>query len=155
MKAQQPPPLAGKIFNHINHCCCLKNMACYSCYKLPESGLSAFNAMDKTKSTWRTDNMRTRLTLLLLSSLLVMPALQAQNLAIPGHTATDQVQPMPKRGSNMNAVIVEFGQPDERYGPIGEPPITEWVYGTFRVYFENDIVLHSIDLNTLVFPDQQ
>ena len=99
--------------------------------------------------------MHAGLKYLLLSSLFVMPALQAEGLAIPGHTQTDQVQIMPRRGVDMNAVIVEFGQPEERYGPVGEPPITEWVYGSFRVYFENETVLHSIDLNTLVFPQQQ
>ncbi len=88
--------------------------------------------------------MRTGLKFLLLSSLFAMPALQAQDLAIPGHTQTDQVQVMPRRGANMNAVIIEFGQPEERYGPVGEPPISEWVYGSFRVYFENETVLHSI-----------
>lgn len=99
--------------------------------------------------------MHTGLKYLLLSSLFVMPALQAEGLAIPGHTQTDQVQVMPRRGADMNTVIVEFGQPEERYGPVGEPPITEWAYGSFRVYFENETVLHSIDMNTLVFPQQQ
>ena len=111
--------------------------------------------MDKHDNAWRTDNMRTGLKILLLTSLFVMPALQAESLSIPGHTLTDQVQVMPRRGSNMNAVVVEFGQPEERYGPVGEPPISEWVYGSFRVYFENEIVLHSIDMNTLIFPQQQ
>jgi len=111
--------------------------------------------MDKPKNAWRTDNMRTGLKFLLLSSLLVMPALQAGSLTIPGHTQTDQIQNMPRRGTKMNAVIVEFGEPSERYGPVGEPPISEWVYGSFRVYFENETVLHSIDMNTLIFPRQQ
>lgn len=96
--------------------------------------------------------MRSELKLLAIASLLIAPALQAQSLTIPGHAESDQRQVMPRRGIDMNAVIVEFGQPDERYGPIGEPPITEWVYGGFRVYFEHDLVLHSIDLSTLVFP---
>lgn len=96
--------------------------------------------------------MRSGLYSLAIASLLAVPALQAQDLAIPGHTQSDQIQVMPRRGIDMNAVIVEFGQPDERYGPIGEPPITEWVYGGFRVYFEHETVLHSIDLNTLILP---
>ena len=90
--------------------------------------------------------------LLILASLLVAPALQAGSLAIPGHSETDEVQVMPRRGINMDAVIDEFGQPDERFGPVGEPPIAEWVYGGFRVYFEHETVLHSINLNTLIFP---
>lgn len=96
--------------------------------------------------------MLSRHYFLILASLLVTPVLQAQNLAIPGHSETDEVQVMPRRGINMDAVIEEFGQPDERFGPVGEPPITEWVYGGFRVYFEHQTVLHSINLNTLIFP---
>ena len=90
--------------------------------------------------------------LLVIAGLLVAPTLQADNLTIPGHIPSDKQQVMPRRGIDMNAVIAEFGQPDERYGPIGEPPITEWVYGNFRVYFEHDLVLHSIDLTTLILP---
>ncbi len=96
--------------------------------------------------------MPSELTLLAIAGLLLAPGLQAQNLTIPGHVKSDQQQIMPRRGIDMNAVIVEFGQPDERYGPIGDPPITEWVYDGFRVYFENDLVLHSIDITTLIMP---
>ena len=52
------------------------------------------------------------------------------------------------------SVLDEFGEPDNRFGPVGEPPITEWVYGSFRVYFEDQTVLHSIDLNTIIMPKQ-
>jgi len=52
----------------------------------------------------------------------------------------------------MDDVLEQYGEPDDRYGPVGEPAISEWVYGTFRVYFEDNIVLHSIDLNTIIMP---
>ena len=97
--------------------------------------------------------MRTGLYLLLVSlSLVSQPALSGDQLTIPGHVADGHTQVMPKRGISMEAVLSEFGEPDERFGPVGEPPITEWVYGSFRVYFEYEIVLHSIDLNTLIMP---
>ena len=97
--------------------------------------------------------MRTAIYLLLLGSGLVLnPAMAGDQLTIPGHVATTDKQVMPKRGLSMDDVLTEFGEPDERFGPIGEPPITEWVYGSFRVYFEHQIVLHSIDLNTLIMP---
>jgi hypothetical protein len=83
------------------------------------------------------ENMRTGLYLLLLGcSLILQPASAGDELVIPG----------------MDEVLGEFGEPDERFGPVGEPPITEWVYGSFRVYFEHHIVLHTIDLNTLIMP---
>ena len=90
--------------------------------------------------------------ILLGFGLFLQPAGAGDNLTIPGHVATSQTQPMPRRGINMEEVLERFGEPRERHGPVGEPPITEWVYDSFRVYFERDIVLHSIDLNTLVMP---
>ncbi len=97
--------------------------------------------------------MRTAIYLLLLGSSLVLnPATAGDQLTIPGHVATADKQILPKRGLSMDDVLGEFGEPDERFGPVGEPPITEWVYGSFRVYFEYEIVLHSIDLNTLIMP---
>jgi hypothetical protein len=98
--------------------------------------------------------MRSGLYLLLLGASVFMQAANAtgDNLVIPGHVATASAQILPKRGISMERVLEKYGEPDKRYGPIGEPPITEWVYGSFRVYFEYEIVLHSIDLNTIILP---
>jgi hypothetical protein len=76
----------------------------------------------------------------------------AGSTTIPGHTPADQEQTMPVRGVNMESVLLEFGEPVKRYEAVGEPPISEWVYSSFRVYFEHEIVLHSIDMNTLIMP---
>ena len=94
------------------------------------------------------------LSLLLGAGLLIQSATAGDTLVIPGHVATGETQIMPRRGSSMDQVLEQFGEPDDRYGPVGDPPITEWVYGSFRVYFEHHIVLHSIDLNTLIMPKQ-
>ena len=97
--------------------------------------------------------MRTGLYLLLLGiGLVLQPAGAGDTLTIPGNVPVASKQMMPNRGINMDDVLGEFGEPDERFGPVGEPPITEWVYGSFRVYFEYQIVLHTIDLNTIVMP---
>jgi hypothetical protein len=98
--------------------------------------------------------MRNGLIILTLASLFTALSINATELAIPGHKDTDHGQVMPRRGISMDDVQSEFGEPDQRFGPIGEPPITEWVYGSFRVYFEYQTVLHSIDLNTLIMPSQ-
>lgn len=90
--------------------------------------------------------------LLLGCSFILQPASAGDQLIIPGHVASTEKQVMPRRGISMDDVLGEFGEPDERFGPVGEPPITEWVYGSFRVYFEHQIVLHTIDLNTLIMP---
>jgi hypothetical protein len=99
--------------------------------------------------------MRSGLFLLLFGASVLMQAASAgDNLTIPGHSASDQTQMLPKRGINMDAVLSEFGEPEDRLGPVGDPAITEWVYGSFRVYFEDDTVLHSIDLNTIIMPKE-
>ncbi|MDH3634893.1 MAG: hypothetical protein OES20_09325 [Gammaproteobacteria bacterium] len=97
--------------------------------------------------------MRTGLYLLLLGlGLILQPAAAGDRLTIPGHVPVTSKQMMPKRGIKMDDVLSEFGEPDQRFGPVGEPPITEWVYGSFRVYFEYQIVLHTVDLNTIIMP---
>ncbi len=50
----------------------------------------------------------------------------------------------PQNGQKMENVETQFGTPIERVGAVGEPPIIKWVYQEFTVYFENDIVLHSV-----------
>jgi hypothetical protein len=97
--------------------------------------------------------MRSGLIIIALAYSLIAPSVGAGTLAIPGHSAaTAEVQVMPRRGISMESVLGQFGEPDQRYGPIGEPPISEWVYGSFRVYFEHQTVLHAINLNTLIMP---
>lgn len=97
--------------------------------------------------------MRSGIFLLLLGAgILAQAASAGDTLVIPGHVATGEIQMLPKRGISMDQVLEKFGEPDNRFGPVGEPPITEWVYGSFRVYFEHQIVLHSIDLNTIIMP---
>ncbi len=90
----------------------------------------------------------------LVFSLLVFlsASLQADTLNIPGHYEANTVLLMPKRGMNMDSVLAQFGEPVRRIEAIGEPPITEWDYSDFRVFFEYQTVLHSLDLTTLIMP---
>jgi hypothetical protein len=92
--------------------------------------------------------------LLLVSSILMQTASAGDILVIPGHVATANTQVLPRRGISMDDVLSQFGEPSNRHEPVGEPPITEWVYGSFRVYFEHELVLHSIDLDTIILPKQ-
>lgn len=96
--------------------------------------------------------MRTAMLISFLGCVLLGQVASAENLTIPGHKAAQGQQIMPRRGIKMEAVLKDFGEPSERRGPIGEPPITEWVYGSFRVYFENQTVLHAINMDTLIMP---
>jgi len=99
--------------------------------------------------------MRSGIYLLLIGSSIFMQAASAgDTLVIPGHVESAESQVLPGRGISMDDVLSKFGEPDNRVDPVGDPPITEWVYGSFRVYFEHEIVLHSIDLDTIILPKQ-
>ncbi len=50
----------------------------------------------------------------------------------------------PVRGMTMDAVRSRFGAPGEERGPVGDPPITQWVYPGFVVYFEYQRVIHAV-----------
>ena len=86
--------------------------------------------------------------------LTIMGTAQADRLMIPGHYDSNTMSVMPKRGSSMEQVLADFGEPVRRIDAVGEPPITEWDYGDFRVYFEYRTVLHAVDLTTLIMPQE-
>lgn len=69
--------------------------------------------------------------------------LEAINSAPPNSASGVQ---RPHRGSSMNIVKGQFGEPTEAKPAIGDPPITRWVYPAYTVYFEHehviDVVLH-------------
>ena len=50
----------------------------------------------------------------------------------------------PSNGSSMAQVEQQFGQPDDIVPPIGEPPITRWIYDDFAVFFEYSTVIQSV-----------
>jgi hypothetical protein len=98
--------------------------------------------------------MRTGFYILLLTVSLFLTPLSAGTLTIPGHKPSEQKQTMPMRGVSMEAVLDDFGEPIQRHEPIGDPPISEWIYSGFRVYFEYETVLHTIDMTTLILPKE-
>ena len=50
----------------------------------------------------------------------------------------------PERGITMDQVLSQFGEPTFKKEAIGEPPITEWQYENFSVYFESKWVINSV-----------
>jgi hypothetical protein len=90
--------------------------------------------------------------LLLTALTLAVGATRADTLLVD---AVEQAPPnraegllRPNHGMSMAAVERTFGEPSERYAPVGaggpHPPIARWVYPAFTVYFENQIVLTSV-----------
>lgn len=47
------------------------------------------------------------------------------------------------RGKSKSSVETQYGQPDSIAGPVGDPPITRWLYNEFTVVFEYDHVVHA------------
>ncbi|HIP52896.1 MAG TPA: hypothetical protein EYH03_02635 [Chromatiales bacterium] len=70
--------------------------------------------------------------------------LQAIQQAPPNNA---QGIPRPRGGMTMQQVRQQFGNPAQEVAPVGEPPISRWVYSDYTVYFE-----HQYVLNTVVHP---
>ncbi len=51
---------------------------------------------------------------------------------------------LPENGMTIEAVEQRYGVPVNRSGPVGDPPITRWVYDDYSVYFEYDLVIDSV-----------
>lgn len=65
-------------------------------------------------------------------------------LPLAENVAKGSQQNIPRKGSSMAAVESHFGEPQRRTGAVGEPPISQWHYAGFVVYFENSHVIHAV-----------
>jgi hypothetical protein len=81
---------------------------------------------------------------LALAALAGPVAVTAQNLEMATPPAAGISVAAPARGMTMSQVEKQFGAPGERFAPVGEPPITRWVYADKVVYFEYDHVVHAV-----------
>ncbi|RMJ06050.1 hypothetical protein DOQ08_00732 [Marinobacter litoralis] len=83
-----------------------------------------------------------------LAALLVTamaPAVQAENLAVPvGSQADRSAISLPSNGMSQASVRQRWGNPLDIRGPVGQPPISQWHYTDFVVYFERDLVMHAV-----------
>jgi hypothetical protein len=62
----------------------------------------------------------------------------------PAQSTEPTTANMPVRGMSMSQVERRFGQPLNKLAPVGDPPITRWVYGEYTVYFEGKYVIHAV-----------
>ncbi len=73
------------------------------------------------------------------------PATEKPTTAAPDmKPAMKPAMKMPVRGMTMQQVTHDFGAPKEKRAPVGDPPITRWVYPNYTVYFEYKYVIHSV-----------
>lgn len=54
------------------------------------------------------------------------------------------IRDLPRNGLTKAQVEDRFGTPLERRAPVGDPPITRWVYDDFNVFFEYELVIESV-----------
>jgi hypothetical protein len=84
------------------------------------------------------------LSSLMLASSIAYTGLAADEVVIPlGQQGESSVE-RPPRGTNKAQVEAVYGEPESRHGPTGGPPIYRWEYPDYTVYFEGDLVLHTV-----------
>ncbi|MBJ6137612.1 hypothetical protein [Marinobacter litoralis] len=89
--------------------------------------------------------LRTAFGLAALLTAGMAPAVQAEDLAIPvGSQADRSAISLPGNGMNQASVRQRWGNPLNISGPVGQPPISQWHYADFVVYFERDLVMHTV-----------
>lgn len=68
------------------------------------------------------------------------------SIAEPSYSTPNSAEGVlrPTRGMTMNKVEQEYGAAEQQSGPVGDPPITTWTYPSFLVFFEDNIVIHSV-----------
>jgi len=86
--------------------------------------------------------------LALLVSLGVCTTASAEQLQMPEEGTTNQpatpAMDMPIKGMSKQQVRQVYGEPVKVMPPVGDPPITRWVYDRYTVYFEYTHVIHSV-----------
>jgi len=91
---------------------------------------------------------RSRLTTLVLALALgagATIAANAEQVTIPVGSQAERSQArLPVNGMNESTVEDRWGAPQKVVEPVGQPPISQWHYQEFVVYFENNRVLHTV-----------
>ncbi|MDC1513993.1 hypothetical protein N8456_07870 [Porticoccaceae bacterium] len=71
--------------------------------------------------------------------------LVAEQITLPIGEQTRQSElQLPERGMHKNTVLQEFGDPEEMTSAVGEPPISQWRYDDYVVYFEGNWVIQAV-----------
>ena len=84
--------------------------------------------------------------ILVALSIGLLSVVSAQNLDMSGAEGSvnfDQAG-KPTRGMSQESVQANFGAPQSTVAAIGDPPISRWEYADFVVFFEHNLVIHSV-----------
>lgn len=93
----------------------------------------------------REDNMGKYAIALIAALALTGPA-AAEQVTVPVGSQAPAKQGMekPRRGISKEKVREKFGEPVSTSPAVGDPPISAWEYPEYFVYFEYDLVLHTV-----------
>ncbi|MCK7544205.1 hypothetical protein MLC59_08490 [Marinobacter bryozoorum] len=84
------------------------------------------------------------LVLAAMGAVLSLPA-QAEQIKVPVMSQGDRgTLALPQTGQSREGVRQRFGDPVSTSGPVGDPPISQWHYDDFVVYFEYSHVIHAV-----------
>jgi len=83
-------------------------------------------------------------TIIFIMILVFFPLISCADVLIINRIQQEQSIDMPSRGLSMNQVVERYGEPISKKAAIGTPPITEWEYENYSVYFENQWVIKSV-----------
>jgi len=81
---------------------------------------------------------------LVVSACLSITTINAETINIRSVGDSPSGISKPLNGMSMNSVLQQYGEPENRQNPVGDPPITRWDYAGFSVYFEHNQVIHSV-----------
>ena len=71
--------------------------------------------------------------------------LAAEQITLPIGEQTRQSElQLPERGMHKNSILEDFGDPQEITSAVGEPPISQWRYDGYVVYFKDNWVIQAV-----------
>ena len=74
----------------------------------------------------------------------MMGAAVAGDVLLIEKVEQSMLRDLPENGLSKAQVEARYGEPAEKRAPVGQPPITRWVYDSFNVFFEYDLVIDSV-----------
>ena len=92
-------------------------------------------------------NKHIAINIVLFATLMALTGIsQAETILLPIAGQGDYLGEIikPVKGQKQQQISHQFGTPIHTSTPTGTPPITRWDYPDFSVYFEGDVVIHSV-----------
>ncbi|MFC1696637.1 hypothetical protein ACFL1C_11075 [Pseudomonadota bacterium] len=83
------------------------------------------------------------LVLAVIAGFTLPPAVSADVLLIEEVRQADSMN-VPVNGMTKGEVRARFGEPMKTHSAVGDPPITQWEFDGWSVYFEYDLVLFTV-----------